>query len=137
MSEKRLDGIRVAALVADGFEQVELTEPAQALRSAGAAARKLYEAGLSWPDLLPKHLFLADGAAGVLDLARMRHTRRALKRFMPRQVGRFCAKLRACGADAGDVAAFLEGLGHAAVLGRVARSAELPAPGPGPALRSF
>jgi len=36
MSEKHLDGIRVAALVADGFEQVELTEPMAALRRAGA-----------------------------------------------------------------------------------------------------
>ncbi len=36
MSEKHLDGVRVAALVADGFEQVELTEPMMALRRAGA-----------------------------------------------------------------------------------------------------
>ncbi len=36
MSEKRLDGLRVAALVADGFEQVELTEPMRALQDAGA-----------------------------------------------------------------------------------------------------
>lgn len=36
MSQKRLDGIRVAALVADGFEQVELTEPMKALQDAGA-----------------------------------------------------------------------------------------------------
>ena len=31
-----LDGIRVAVLVADGFEQVEMTEPRKALESAGA-----------------------------------------------------------------------------------------------------
>ncbi len=36
MSQKRLDGLRVAALVADGFEQVELAEPMQALQDAGA-----------------------------------------------------------------------------------------------------
>ena len=36
MSEKRLDGLRVAALVADGFEQVEYTEPKKALEAAGA-----------------------------------------------------------------------------------------------------
>lgn len=36
MSQKRLDGLRVAALVTDGFEQVELTEPMKALRAAGA-----------------------------------------------------------------------------------------------------
>jgi protease I len=31
-----LDGLKVAILVADGFEQVELTEPKEALTSAGA-----------------------------------------------------------------------------------------------------
>ncbi len=36
MSQKRLDGVRVAALVADGFEQDELTVPMQALQAAGA-----------------------------------------------------------------------------------------------------
>ncbi|MGE3784638.1 MAG: DJ-1/PfpI family protein, partial [Alphaproteobacteria bacterium] len=36
MSEKPLDGKRVAILVADGFEQVELTEPRKALDAAGA-----------------------------------------------------------------------------------------------------
>jgi len=36
MPGKRLDGLRVAALVGDGFEQVELTEPMQALQAAGA-----------------------------------------------------------------------------------------------------
>ena len=35
MAEK-LDGLKVAILVADGFEQVELTEPRQALQDAGA-----------------------------------------------------------------------------------------------------
>lgn len=37
MAEERLAGIRVAALVTDGFEQVELTEPKAALEQAGAA----------------------------------------------------------------------------------------------------
>lgn len=36
MGAKKLAGLRVAALVADGFEQVELTEPRKALESAGA-----------------------------------------------------------------------------------------------------
>lgn len=36
MSEKRLDGLKVAALVEEGFEQVELLEPMRALREAGA-----------------------------------------------------------------------------------------------------
>jgi protease I len=34
--EKKLKGKKVAILVADGFEQVELTEPRQALEEAGA-----------------------------------------------------------------------------------------------------
>jgi protease I len=36
MSQTRLDGMRVAVIVADDFEQVELTEPRQALNAAGA-----------------------------------------------------------------------------------------------------
>ncbi|HEU4328524.1 MAG TPA: type 1 glutamine amidotransferase domain-containing protein [Roseiflexaceae bacterium] len=36
MARKELAGLRVAALVADGFEQVELTEPRKALERAGA-----------------------------------------------------------------------------------------------------
>jgi len=35
---ERLDGKRVALLVADGFEEVELTEPKRALEEAGATA---------------------------------------------------------------------------------------------------
>ena len=35
----RLSGCRVAVLVADGFEQVELTEPMASLRTSGADAR--------------------------------------------------------------------------------------------------
>jgi protease I len=36
MPERKLDGMRVAILVADDFEQVELTEPMEALAEAGA-----------------------------------------------------------------------------------------------------
>jgi protease I len=36
MAEHNLDGKKVAILVADGFEQVELTEPRRALNDAGA-----------------------------------------------------------------------------------------------------
>ncbi|OYZ65852.1 MAG: protease, partial [Rhizobiales bacterium 24-66-13] len=32
----RLDGRRIAVLVANGFENVELTEPVKALKAAGA-----------------------------------------------------------------------------------------------------
>jgi protease I len=35
----RLDGLRVAALMTNGFEQVELTEPMQALRDEGATVK--------------------------------------------------------------------------------------------------
>jgi protease I len=36
MADERLDGLNVAILVADGFEEVELTEPRKALAQAGA-----------------------------------------------------------------------------------------------------
>jgi protease I len=36
MADTSLDGLRVAILVTDGFEQVELTEPRRALDAAGA-----------------------------------------------------------------------------------------------------
>jgi protease I len=36
---QKLDGLKVAILVAEGFEQVELTEPKKALESAGAQTR--------------------------------------------------------------------------------------------------
>ena len=36
MSEKSLNGLRVAVLATDGFEQSELEKPVEALRSAGA-----------------------------------------------------------------------------------------------------
>lgn len=36
--EKRLDKLRVAILVADGFEQVEMTESRKALEESGAVA---------------------------------------------------------------------------------------------------
>ena len=39
MDQKTLDGIVVAILVADGFEQVELVEPRRALDAAGAITR--------------------------------------------------------------------------------------------------
>jgi protease I len=36
MNQQQLNGKRIAILVADGFEQVEMTEPRQALEQAGA-----------------------------------------------------------------------------------------------------
>lgn len=38
-ANKQLDGVRVAILVADGFEQVELEQPRRALEEAGATTR--------------------------------------------------------------------------------------------------
>jgi protease I len=38
MAERSLRGKRVAVLVTNGFEQVELTEPKKALEKAGAEA---------------------------------------------------------------------------------------------------
>lgn len=39
MASETLDGLKVAILVTDGFEQVEMTEPRQALDHAGADTR--------------------------------------------------------------------------------------------------
>ncbi len=39
MQEKKLDGLRVAILVTDDFEQVELVEPKKALDQAGATTK--------------------------------------------------------------------------------------------------
>jgi protease I len=36
MADGTLDGLKVAILVTDGFEQVEMTEPRKALDQAGA-----------------------------------------------------------------------------------------------------
>ena len=39
MSKTQLDGAKVAILVADGFEQAEMTEPRKALEAAGAVTK--------------------------------------------------------------------------------------------------
>ncbi len=39
MQGKRLDGLRVAILVSDDFEQIEMTEPKKALEEAGAQTK--------------------------------------------------------------------------------------------------
>lgn len=41
MANKNLNGLKVAILVTDGFEQVELTEPKKALDQAGAETKIL------------------------------------------------------------------------------------------------
>jgi protease I len=45
MADKKLDGLRVAILVTDGFEQVELEKPRQALHDAGAQTKIVSPAG--------------------------------------------------------------------------------------------
>jgi len=68
---------------------------------------RLYAAGLTWPDVAPKHFFLDGERIGVLDLARMRVARRPRVMYVPKQVHRFCARLRACGAAEEEVLAVL------------------------------
>jgi len=59
--EKQLDGKTVAILVADGFEQVELTEPRKALEAAGARTQIISPADgkvkgwnhTQWGDIFP------------------------------------------------------------------------------------
>ena len=45
MAEEKVDGLRVAILVTDGFEQVELEKPRKALDKAGAATKIVSPAG--------------------------------------------------------------------------------------------
>jgi len=54
------------------------------LAAVGSVIAKLYEAGLSWPDLLPKHVFISpQREVGLIDLERMHPCRSALVRRMP------------------------------------------------------
>src|SRR4051812_24166825 len=62
--EKRLEGKRVAILVADGFEQVELTGPMEALEDAGAETQivsPVEEEGAGLPPLRGGDLFPVGG----------------------------------------------------------------------------
>jgi protease I len=45
VADEKLDGLRVAILVTDGFEQVELEKPRKALDRAGAATQIVSPAG--------------------------------------------------------------------------------------------
>ena len=59
----RLTGKRVAILVADGFEQVEMTEPRRALQAAGAETRVVSPAGTTvrgWKHADPADPFPVD-----------------------------------------------------------------------------
>jgi protease I len=71
----KLDGVRVAIVVADGFEQVELTEPKKALENAGAETHFISPNPdtvtawnyTNWGDEFPVDEPLADAMAGEYD----------------------------------------------------------------------
>jgi protease I len=68
MATESLDGLKVAILVTDGFEQVEMTEPRKALDQAGAATRLVSpkKGGVKawsfteWGDTFPVDIVLED-----------------------------------------------------------------------------
>ena len=72
---ERLNGKKVAILVADGFEQVELTEPKKALEKAGATARIVSPSKgkvkgwnhTEWGDELPVDVPLGQARADEFD----------------------------------------------------------------------
>ena len=88
-------------------------ERGRAMRAAGAAVGKLYAAGLSWPDLLPRHVHVVEGGdAGLLDLERLTVASGGrLARDRARQIERFIEECRKAGAGEDDLAALREGLG--------------------------
>ncbi len=75
MKEKSLEGKKVAILVADGFEQVELTEPRDALDDAGAETLIVSPAGekvkgwkhTKWGSSFPVDVPLQDARAEYFD----------------------------------------------------------------------
>jgi hypothetical protein len=88
----------------------------RAMLAVGAVAGRLYGAGLSWPDISPKHFYLCEDLApettGVLDLARMRPASVPRALYMPRQLRKFFRRLRACNGGQADQETFLAGLGR-------------------------
>lgn len=75
MAHGSLDGVRVAILVTDGFEQVELTEPRKALDEAGAETHLVSPKPdrvkgwnfTEWGDTLPVDLPLAEARPDDFD----------------------------------------------------------------------
>jgi deglycase len=94
---EQLNGKRVAILVADGFEQVELTEPKQALEDAGAITQIVSPAGdevkgwkhTEWGDKFPVDVALEDAdcknydalllPGGVINPDKLRLEEKAIK----------------------------------------------------------
>jgi len=99
-------------LVSNSDEDLRLS----AVRAAGQTVRMICEAGLSWCDMVAKHFFVSERKAGILDLARMEGTPRAMKSYAPKQVRRFITDLRRCGATETEVEAFLDAFGHRDVI---------------------
>jgi protease I len=74
MAAKKLDGVRVAILATDGFEQSELEEPRKALDSAGAETKVVSPvskpkgwSGKDWGDKVSADVALADARADDFD----------------------------------------------------------------------
>jgi len=75
LADTDLDGVRVAILVTDGFEQVEMTEPRRALDEAGAQTRLVSPKSdqvkawkfTEWGDEFPVDLTLAKARAEDFD----------------------------------------------------------------------
>src|SRR5436190_11893286 len=73
--EQKLKGKRIAILVADGFEQEEMTEPRRALEEAGAKAEIVSPAPgrvkgwkhVEWGDTFPVDTPLEEAEAGRYD----------------------------------------------------------------------
>ena len=80
----------------------------EAIAAAAKVAGRLFRARLSWRDMRPKHFLLDGESVGVIDLARLRPSRLPGRLYVPKQLRRFCAALRECSGDEGDVKAFLE-----------------------------
>jgi len=86
---------------------------ASALAATGKALRKLHEAGLNWPDLRVKHVYVDAGASvGLLDLERLKVCRGRAGRRMRRHVSRFCAELRDAGARQDELDVMLAAMGR-------------------------
>ncbi|MHC4982261.1 MAG: lipopolysaccharide kinase InaA family protein [Planctomycetota bacterium] len=84
----------------------------EVLQRVGSQVGRLYGAGLSWPDLQPKHVYIDDNASvGLLDLERLRPSGRWARR-MREQVRRFTEALRG-GADEEEIRTFDGALGSA------------------------
>jgi protease I len=75
MAEEKLNGLRVAILVTDGFEQVELEKPRKALDKAGAATSIVSPAGskvkawdmTDWGSKFKRDIALSDARADDFD----------------------------------------------------------------------